>query len=319
MRRLVARLCAAAAAGLLALAGAELAMRLRAGGFGPTTNPRYVVRDDELGWCYLQGARVRHAAPDFDVAVEIDMRGLRDAAPAPWGSRPIVALGDSLCFGWGVEEHEAFPARLEELCGAPVENLGISGYGTDQELLFFRRLGAELRPRAVVVAVCGNDVEEAARTRAYGRAKPFFPLTGGSAGSVGGLGPCRPPEPESFLVRHSQLARSLAKAAAMRAARPLSPAEVEEGRERVVLLLAELARLAAGGGGGLLACAAGEPWLAPALEARGIPFLDLEPALAEAARAGPVAFEHDPHWTARGHAAVAGALAERLRADGLLR
>jgi lysophospholipase L1-like esterase len=313
MRRLALRLAAAGAAGALALGGAELACRLRARGFGPTTNPRYAVRDDELGWRYLPGARVRHAERDFDVAIEIDARGLRDAAPAAPDGRPIAALGDSLTFGWGVEEREAFPALLEGLCGVPVENLGVSGYGTDQELLFFRRAGAPLRPRALVVTVCGNDVDEAAHGRRYGRAKPFFPLVGGA------LGACEPPEREGFLLRHSQLARSLAKAWRAHAERPPSPEELAQGRERVVLLLAELGRLASAAGGGLLVCAAGEPWLGPALEARGIPFLDLGPALAEAGREGPVVFAHDPHWTARGHAAVAAALAERLRALDLLR
>ena len=194
MRRLASRIAAAAAAGALALGAAELACRARTRGFGPTTNPRYAVRDDELGWRYLPGARVRHAARDFDVAVEIDARGLRDAAPAPPGSRPIVALGDSLCFGWGVEEREAFPARLAELCGVPVENLGVSGYGPDQELLFLRRTGAALGARAVVVAVCGNDVDDAAHRTRYGRAKPFFPLAGDE------LGPCEPPAGPSMAM-----------------------------------------------------------------------------------------------------------------------
>ena len=311
MRPLARRLAVGALSAALALGAAEAAWRVRAGRFGPTTNPRYVVRDDELGWRYLPGARVRHRTQDFDVQVEIDARGLRDASPAPAGSRPIAALGDSLTFGWGVEEAQAFPALLERLTGVPVENLGVSGYGTDQELLFFRRAGAALAPRALVVTVCGNDVEEVARRSTYGRAKPWFRPGGPPLAS-------EPPAAEGFFVRWSQLARSLHKALAERAARPLSPPEVDEARAEVVALLAELGRLAAEGQGGLLVCAAGEPWLAGPLSERGIAFLDLGPALERAGRAAPVTFAHDLHWTAQGHAAVAAAVAERLGELGLL-
>ena len=44
----------------------------------------------------------------------VDARGYRRASPAPAGARGgIVVVGDSVTFGWGVEDGEEFPARLE--------------------------------------------------------------------------------------------------------------------------------------------------------------------------------------------------------------
>jgi lysophospholipase L1-like esterase len=316
-RRRARRTLVAVGALALALLAAEVAWRLlRTRGFGPTTNPAYVERDDVLGWRYRPGAQVRHRTDEFDVAIAIGPHGFRDATPAPpasSGSRPIVTLGDSLTFGWGVAEREAFPAVLEELTGVAVQNLGVSGYGTDQELLLFARAGADPPPRAVVVMVCGNDVEEVARRRAYGRAKPWFPGPGFTPAEA------EPPAREPWIVRRSHLARSLAKALAARSEAPLGPADVAAARAKVAGLLAELARLAAAGGGELLVAHEGEAWLAESLMAAGIPAVDLAPALAAANAGGPVRFARDPHWTARGHAAVAAAIARRLEEVGALR
>jgi hypothetical protein len=54
--------------------------------------------------------------------------------------------------------------------------------------------------------------------------------------------------------------------------------------------------------------------------AQGFAVVDLLPALREAAAPSgpPLYFEHDPHWTARGHEVAADALLAALRARGLL-
>ncbi len=51
---------------------------------------------------------------------------------------------------------------------------------------------------------------------------------------------------------------------------------------------------------------------------RGFAVLDLTPALRSAERGGSTYFTHDHHWTARGHAAAAEALAVYLRQGGYL-
>ncbi|MEM7305734.1 MAG: GDSL-type esterase/lipase family protein [Planctomycetota bacterium] len=307
-----------------ALGAAEVAWRVfRTGDFGPTTNPRYVVHDEALGWRYVPGADVRHATSDFDVGIRINAEGYRDATPPAPGARPIVTLGDSMTFGWGVEEREAFPALLEDATGVPVANLGVSGFGTDQQLLLFDRDGARREPRAVVLTVCANDVEEVSRRRMYGRSKPFLPA--GAWTDAPGWAELRArfeaPVPDGLLARYSELVRSLLKAREARRQVPLGPPDVELGRERLAALLEALAaRTDPGSGTRLLVCGFEDPWLAAALAGRpGVRYLDLGPALAEAAREAPVRFESDNHWTPHGHAAAARAMAARLAAEGLLR
>ena len=61
-------------------------------------------------------------------------------------------LGDSFTFGTGVEEDEAFPARIGRRAtpgGTPAEgiNAGIGGYGVPDEVAWFARYGAGLPPR----------------------------------------------------------------------------------------------------------------------------------------------------------------------------
>ena len=78
-------------------------------------------------------------------------------------------------WGFDVEPEERFTDKLQaRIPEWEVLNLGVSGYGTDQELLLFSQAGAVLEPRVVILTVCGNDVEEVSRRRMYGRSKPFF-------------------------------------------------------------------------------------------------------------------------------------------------
>jgi hypothetical protein len=185
----------------------------------------------------------------------------------------------------------------------------------------YAQAGAALAPRAVVLVVCANDVEEVSRRSMYGRAKPFFRLAdepGAAAGAWDLDARVEPPAGEPFLVRASQLARSIAKARSERARRPLEATELEAGRDHVVELLARLAAEAHAGGARLLVCGFDVPWLAARLAPRGLAYLDLSAAFARASADGPVRFGVDAHWTALGHRTAAAAIAARLTEERAL-
>lgn len=99
------------------------------------------------------------------VDVEINSMGFRDDEPGGDADAVtrIVFLGDSLTFGWGVEESDTFAARLEESLGAerPTEilNFGTGNYNTTQEVELFLERGLDLRPDRVVVFYFINDAE----------------------------------------------------------------------------------------------------------------------------------------------------------------
>lgn len=115
-----------------------------------------------------------HATPDFQVTVHTNALGLRGTAVGrskPPGTLRILVLGDSFAFGFGVEDDETFPARLETLLrerlGRPVEvlNAGVPGWNTAHYGLFLRERGLALQPDRVLVALMGNDVPTLGRQR----------------------------------------------------------------------------------------------------------------------------------------------------------
>jgi lysophospholipase L1-like esterase len=111
---------------------------------------------------FLMGARVR-----------TDERGFRlpdpdtVAARRP-GGRTVVALGDSLTFGWGVPEGQTYADQLERLLpqrcpgGSPaiVHNAGIGNTNTSMQLARYRELiRPAVRPDWLILGLFINDAE----------------------------------------------------------------------------------------------------------------------------------------------------------------
>lgn len=114
----------------------------------------------------------------------INAKGLRGSEhPLARTGRPrLVLLGDSVAFGYGVADDDTFAARLETR-GYEVVNLAVPGYGTDQELLRFERVGAAYRPDVVLLHFCAHNdfADNASRVYFYDglHPKPYFTLEGG--------------------------------------------------------------------------------------------------------------------------------------------
>lgn len=78
----------------------------------------------------------------------------------------VVCLGDSLTFGHGLEDHEAYPQQLERLLNDRVPtrrweviNTGVEGFCTYQETGELRRC-LKYQPDVAVLLFCLNDVTE---------------------------------------------------------------------------------------------------------------------------------------------------------------
>lgn len=101
--------------------------------------------------------------------VSINARGFRGpelAVPKPAGTRRVVVLGDSVAFGWGVNDETTFLRRAEREInarsdGGPVEfvNCGALMYDTVQQLAQFRKRGLALEPDLVLLIYVVNDIE----------------------------------------------------------------------------------------------------------------------------------------------------------------
>lgn len=68
----------------------------------------------------------------------------------------VLALGDSLTYGYGASPAESYPAQLQKLTGWDIINGGISGDTSAQAL---SRLPALLQrqPKLVIIGIGGND------------------------------------------------------------------------------------------------------------------------------------------------------------------
>jgi hypothetical protein len=93
-------------------------------------------------------------------------RGPALAVPKPADVFRIVVLGDSVVFGWGVDDEVTFVRRLEQewrpAAGGKrleVVNLGLPQYDTHQELASLRETGLALQPDVVLLVYVVNDIQ----------------------------------------------------------------------------------------------------------------------------------------------------------------
>lgn len=118
--------------------------------------------DGLLGWSGVPNQRGKFEGADFSVHVTHDANGFRNlVSPYAPGKRNILIIGDSFAWGWGVEDNEVFANRMMESDrNLNVYNLGIPGYGTDQEYLTLCRFLKECGNPSyddVVLLLFGND------------------------------------------------------------------------------------------------------------------------------------------------------------------
>ena len=123
-----------------------------------------MVDHPRLGYVHPQSTSYRLGSN----RVFLNSHGFRDdemPLEKPPGERRILVLGDSVTFGWGVDQGEDFPARLEALLrqlqgGAwQVINSGVNGYNSQQEAEFFVTKGIRFQPDIVLLVFVANDVD----------------------------------------------------------------------------------------------------------------------------------------------------------------
>ena len=110
------------------------------------------------------------------------LRGTREYdVQAPTGVRRILCIGDSFIFGENLTDEETLPAQLEKALSRTgrweVLNLGVHGYGTDQQWLRLQELGFQYKADVVVLGVFEDGLQRNILSfRDY--AKPYFELVG---------------------------------------------------------------------------------------------------------------------------------------------
>ena len=290
---------------------------------------RLLQAEEVLGWRPLRGLELQRRNADGALwTVRTNRSGFRSAdgfGPAP--RCRLLVLGDSFAFGEGVEESERFDAVLarsgSDACATV--NLGVPGYGTDQELLAAAAFLPELRAGdALLLVTYSNDFVDILRRRFAGRPKPWYELTP-QKDLV--FHPARPSALDRWRDRSYLWARLAALREPVAAAALDDPVVLERGlRLYDALVSTHLAPLVPRGVRVVLAfhgvdrvrSTQARQALRAGIEgvcARQRLFcLDLDSVLDRPRH--PWRFLGDGHWTADGHASVAEAIGRALRPTG---
>jgi hypothetical protein len=156
----------------------------------PLPERQHTAYDPELGWV---------SRPDTVIedlygrgrSVTINAQGFRGKQPiaveVPGGKLRVICSGDSMTFGYGVDDEETWPARLAQ--GSPgleVVNMGQGGYGVDQMILWYERDGRKIEHDVHLFALMWNDFSRMRFDSFMGYGKPTLRIEDGApvAGDV---------------------------------------------------------------------------------------------------------------------------------------
>ncbi len=140
--------------------------------FAGGSHPRFLFQPSKAtGYALRPGFRGRDiaASGEFDVPVAIDAQGLRQSgAVAPGSVRPILVLGDSMTYGEGVTAEQTFSALLETELGRPVINGGVPGFDSRQMAARGDELVSRFDPSLVMVVFASAwDLDRCSRPFVY--------------------------------------------------------------------------------------------------------------------------------------------------------
>ncbi len=122
--------------------------------------------DENLGWRLIPNKVGSIQKIDYIVREKINSKGLRDVEhdyKKEDGVFRIAVLGDSFMEAYQVKLQESFPRLLEEKLNSKTENkfevinMGVGGYGTAQEYLYFVQEGVKYEPDLVILAFLPNN------------------------------------------------------------------------------------------------------------------------------------------------------------------
>jgi lysophospholipase L1-like esterase len=139
--------------------------------------------DAELGWSGIPNSSTLYSDSLATFTVQNNGWGFRDREHGPKTKPRIAVLGDSFIWGMHVRTEERFTDQLQSsLPDWEVINLGVSGYGTDQELLVARKYLPRIAPDLVFLMFCvANDFEDNASNAVNkGYYKPYFIVQNGA-------------------------------------------------------------------------------------------------------------------------------------------
>lgn len=324
--RLSVRLLLAATAIFVTLLTVEAGARIYA---LATSKVRGMTYDAELGWRPLPHVSKQGGVWGATRPASTNSRGWRDREHAfakPAGVRRVVAIGDSFTFGTEVNDGERFTDLLQQPeSGQEVVNLGVAGYGPDQELRVLETEAFRYEPDVILLTSCvKNDLEDLTYERLYSWPKPTYVLAGDA------LQLRKPRRTWDIALRtHSYLVETLFQKFWNEDLRPVTVSANGGGsiarlfdtivgkmaataRERHASLVAVLAYVPDAGDPAADRTAA---VMKNAFDLAGVPWLDTRDLLRQRSATPDQSFyaTGGTHWNAAGHVIVAEGVRELIR------
>ena len=303
--------------------------------------------DDTLGWTHVPNAAARFDHLDFSIDVQTNSHGHRDdevAFERKDSQQRALLLGDSFGWGFGVEKDEIFSERIEARQDDwEIINASVSGYGTDQEYLYYLTEGHRFDSDLVILLYYENDIDNAAHPVQYWHNKPVFQRESGEWVLNNVPVPPRTTAQAvaNWVANHTWFFRGVSHAGAAWLASlrtdgeadissemvnsELSPnlhsaVRLSEGEGRILAILERLNSEVQADGAQLVIVAA--PGKSRKLfehsdfQSLKIPYLSLTGIFQDSDE--PAFFQHDAHWNPNGHAIVADAVESFLIQEGLM-
>lgn len=270
--------------------------------------------DAQLGWKTCPSLALTRRNTDGDLwFIETDSTGKRISSSPTTVERRNFILGDSFGFGEGINIEDRFDAVLQ--AAYPDEawtNLGVMGYGTDQQVLSLEPFRDQLQPGdRVILLTYFNDFHDILQTAIAGRSKPYF------AWQAGSLAHHPPQWSASQYIRDRSYTLSRLMML-LEEQHSFEPADLEEAIEVYEALVATYLYPLRERGIEVVLAYHGLPLTTEAMQQRmqesiegvcnksDMSCLHLDPLLA--VQPAHEIFQADKHWTPAGHAIVGQAL-----------
>jgi lysophospholipase L1-like esterase len=312
---------------------AEVTVRIAFPSMRPATEERarFWVYDSQLGWAHRPNQTGQFNHEDFSVTVTHSSQALRDDEyPVARNEKQrMVVLGDSYAWGFGVEQDERFSEIIEDRNPDwEIINAGVSGYGTDQELIYLEETGINFKPDVVLLLFYENDYGNNVNKEQYWHNKPYYLVVDES------LQLNNVPVPNAqakqlidrFLLGRTCLGRKLYTSSyriqSMLGTLPTTEqrlAQFATGQDEFDLtgrLLLEINRICQANSSKFVLVSIPmnqkkRSYLETLANSKSIPYLALDKVFAATKKS--VTFPHDSHWNPAGHALAADAMEAYLK------
>lgn len=139
--------------------------------------------DPELGWAAIPNLDLpsMYGPGGFLRTNSQGFRGADDYTEAvPPGKRRVICSGDSVTFGYGVDDEHTW-CRMLETIDPRLEtiNMGLSGYGVDQAYLWYKRDAARFQHQVHLFAPITDDFRRMQSSKFLGYGRPLLVVEDG--------------------------------------------------------------------------------------------------------------------------------------------